>query len=118
VEKGLKHLDSIGADVAGFVFNRARARDFARSAHASSLRSISSDAVPVREFTSEAYSRFGPLVQCVVSLLPVARDAEGGARAAPADAAPAGAPTTATRGTGVARAPSEADEHEMVGAGA
>jgi Mrp family chromosome partitioning ATPase/uncharacterized protein involved in exopolysaccharide biosynthesis len=78
VERGLKHLDSIGADVAGFVFNRARRRDFSRSAHASSLRSISSDTVPVRNFTSDAYSRFGPLVQCVVSLLPTARDQSEG----------------------------------------
>lgn len=75
VEKALRHLDSIGAPVAGFVFNRAAAKDFSRSAHASSLRSIPVDA-PARTLMSdnELASRFGPLVQSVVSLLPAARD--------------------------------------------
>jgi Mrp family chromosome partitioning ATPase len=76
VDKALKHLESVGAVVAGFVFNRAGASDFSRSAHASSLRSIPSSSIPTRQLVtdSDACGRFGPLVQSVVSLLPVSRE--------------------------------------------
>ena len=40
VEKAIQHLMSIGARFAGVVFNRAQARDFARSISGISLRSI------------------------------------------------------------------------------
>jgi Mrp family chromosome partitioning ATPase/uncharacterized protein involved in exopolysaccharide biosynthesis len=40
VEKAIQHLVSIGARFAGVVFNRAQARDFARSISGISLRSI------------------------------------------------------------------------------
>jgi polysaccharide biosynthesis transport protein len=40
VEKAIQHLHSIGARFAGVVFNRAQARDFARSISGISLRSI------------------------------------------------------------------------------
>jgi Mrp family chromosome partitioning ATPase len=40
VEKAIQHLISIGARFAGVVFNRAQARDFARSISGISLRSI------------------------------------------------------------------------------
>ncbi len=40
VEKAIQHLASIGARFAGVVFNRAQARDFARSISGISLRSI------------------------------------------------------------------------------
>ena len=40
VEKAIQHLQSIGARFAGVVFNRAQARDFARSISGISLRSI------------------------------------------------------------------------------
>src|SRR5437763_2080843 len=40
VEKAMQHLTSIGAKFAGVVFNRAQARDFARSISGISLRSI------------------------------------------------------------------------------
>jgi polysaccharide biosynthesis transport protein len=40
VEKAMQHLMSIGARFAGVVFNRAQARDFARSISGISLRSI------------------------------------------------------------------------------
>ena len=40
VEKGIQHLMGIGARFAGVVFNRAQARDFARSISGISLRSI------------------------------------------------------------------------------
>jgi hypothetical protein len=39
-EKAIQHLYSIGARFAGVVFNRAQARDFARSISGISLRSI------------------------------------------------------------------------------
>ena len=75
VEKALRHLESLGAPIAGFVFNRAERKDFSRSAHASSLRSIPSSSIPTRALVtdSEACGTFGPLVQSVVSLLPSAR---------------------------------------------
>lgn len=75
VEKALKHLESLGAPIAGFVFNRAQAKDFSRSAHASSLRSIPTASIPTRSLVinGEACGAFGPLVQSVVSLLPSAR---------------------------------------------
>jgi hypothetical protein len=40
VEKAIQHLHSIGAKFAGVVFNRAQARDFARSISGISLRSV------------------------------------------------------------------------------
>ena len=40
VEKSLAHLASIGARLAGVVFNRAQARDFERSVSRMSMRSI------------------------------------------------------------------------------
>ncbi|HYO11380.1 MAG TPA: AAA family ATPase [Tepidisphaeraceae bacterium] len=40
VEKAIQHLTSIGARFAGVVFNRAQARDFARSISGISLRSV------------------------------------------------------------------------------
>src|SRR5439155_11310177 len=40
VEKAMQHLMSIGARFAGVVFNRAQARDFARSISGISMRSI------------------------------------------------------------------------------
>lgn len=40
VEKAMQHLQSIGARFAGVVFNRAQAKDFARSISGISLRSI------------------------------------------------------------------------------
>jgi Mrp family chromosome partitioning ATPase/uncharacterized protein involved in exopolysaccharide biosynthesis len=75
VEKALKHLDSLGAPIAGFVFNRAERKDFSRSAHASSLRSIPSSSIPTRSLVTDsgACGAFGPLVQSVVSLVPSAR---------------------------------------------
>jgi Mrp family chromosome partitioning ATPase len=75
VDKALKHIESLGAPIAGFVFNRAQAKDFSRSAHASSLRSIPSSSIPTRSLVtdSESCRMFGPLVQSVVSLLPASR---------------------------------------------
>ena len=89
VEKALRHLESLGAPIAGFVFNRAQSKDFSRSAHASSLRSIPSSSIPTRSLVtdSEACGAFGPLVQSVVSLLPSARQfAEPSAEPRPQDA--------------------------------
>ena len=106
VEKALRHLESLGAPIAGFVFNRAERRDFNRSAHASSLRSIPSSSIPTRSLVtdSEACGAFGPLVQSVVSLLPSSRqfaEPQAGQR-------PQGAAKAATA--------SEADVEEAVGA--
>jgi Mrp family chromosome partitioning ATPase/uncharacterized protein involved in exopolysaccharide biosynthesis len=93
VEKAMRHLHSIGATVVGFVFNRAEPRDFSRSANASSLRSISADALPARSLSGdgEGSNRFGPLVQSVVSLLPSLRETVDPGAAAPAPQAPAAA---------------------------
>jgi Mrp family chromosome partitioning ATPase len=76
VEKAMRHLQSIGATMVGFVFNRATRKDFARSAHASSLRSIPAESIPTRSLIAdtENLGRFGPLVQAVVSLLPASRE--------------------------------------------
>jgi Mrp family chromosome partitioning ATPase len=77
VERALKQLQAIRAVVAGFVFNRAQARDFGRSSTGSSLRSVLPvDGVrPDWPRDAERWSYFGPVVQSVAGLLPVCRAA-------------------------------------------
>jgi capsular exopolysaccharide synthesis family protein len=59
VEKSLRHLMSIGAKIAGVVFNRAQARDFERSLSNMSMRSVGL----VGNVTGE--NRYGPLGRAV-----------------------------------------------------
>lgn len=73
VDRAISHLRSVGAQVAGMVFNKAERRDFYRSVSASSLRSISAKG---RETSSlvkagvTATSGFGSLVDSVQSYMP------------------------------------------------
>ena len=72
VERALRYLVAVRANVVGFVFNRAAAKDFSQSGHESSLRSLSAEVPSMRAFGSEdrAWTAFGPLVQAVALLLP------------------------------------------------
>jgi capsular exopolysaccharide synthesis family protein len=72
VEKSLQHLSSIGARLAGVVFNRAQARDFERSVSRMSMRSV-----PRAQSNGHNYdnggtavipsNRFGPVARAVAS---------------------------------------------------
>jgi polysaccharide biosynthesis transport protein len=82
VEKAIRHLRSIGANIFGIVFNRAEQRDFQRSVSSASIRSVSS----VKPHTPRAVlpdtdesARFGPLARSVASCLPMGHGAVNGA---------------------------------------
>ena len=81
VERSVRQLRQVGANVIGLVFNRAEKRDFQRSVGSSSIRSVSLHAVPQRMLISEGAeeSRFGPLARSVASFMPGA----GGVRELP-----------------------------------
>jgi succinoglycan biosynthesis transport protein ExoP len=72
VERTSTYLRTIGARIEGFVFNRAKHRDFHRSTYGSSVRSTSSHDMLVRPVSEDADGllRFGPLVESVMSSLP------------------------------------------------
>jgi Mrp family chromosome partitioning ATPase/uncharacterized protein involved in exopolysaccharide biosynthesis len=74
-EKAIRHLQAIGATIAGFIFNRAAAKDFGGWTQSSSLRSFGSTASATRAplADSGALARFGPLVRAVASLMPGGR---------------------------------------------
>ena len=76
VEKAIQHLTSIGARFAGVVFNRAEARDFARSISGISLRSIARQHSAGNGHTNgnghgssrrEGAKAFGPVARAVAS---------------------------------------------------
>jgi len=72
VERSLRHLDTIGANVLGAVFNRANVTDFYRSFQGSSLRPEANGArkaaaAPVGYDTP---TLFGPIVSSVASCMP------------------------------------------------
>lgn len=93
VERSVRQLRAIGANVAGLVFNRAEKRDFQRSVGSSSIRSVSTHAMPQRMLISEGAeeSRFGPLARSVASFMPTVSMKE----LPPAGAAQAATATTA-----------------------
>jgi len=73
VERAIAHLRSVGAQVAGMVFNKAERRDFYRSVAASSLRSISAKGQETSALVRvgvTATSGFGSLVDSVQSYMP------------------------------------------------
>ena len=72
VERSVRQLRQVGANIAGLVFNRAEKRDFQRSVGSASIRSISMHPVPQRMLISEGAeeSRFGPLARSVASFMP------------------------------------------------
>ncbi len=72
VERSVRRLRQIGANIAGLVFNRAEERDFQRSISSSSIRSMSGSPHPPRIILSEGAdeSRFGPLARSVASFMP------------------------------------------------
>ena len=72
VEKTSHYLRTIGARIEGFVFNRAKHKDFHRSTYGSSVRPMSSRDLLVRPVNDDADGllRFGPLVESVMSSLP------------------------------------------------
>jgi capsular exopolysaccharide synthesis family protein len=72
VEKAIKHLRAIGANIYGIVFNRAEARDFQRSVTSASIRSMSAKPLEQRHLLpdTDESARFGPLARSVASCLP------------------------------------------------
>jgi capsular exopolysaccharide synthesis family protein len=74
VEKAIKHLRSVGANLFGIVFNRAEERDFQRSVASASIRSVSAHQNEPRHLLpdSDESARFGPLARSVASCLPAA----------------------------------------------
>lgn len=72
VEKAIRHLRSIGANIFGIVFNRAEERDFQRSVASASIRSVSAHQNEPRVLLpdTDESSRFGPLARSVASCLP------------------------------------------------
>jgi succinoglycan biosynthesis transport protein ExoP len=98
VERAVKQLRSVGANIAGIVFNRAEKRDFNRSVGSASIRSQSVQPVAPKVLISEGddSSRFGPLARSVASFMPGM-----GGSAAPAENADASAlATSSAAGTG------------------
>jgi Mrp family chromosome partitioning ATPase len=72
VDKTAHYLRAIGARIEGYVFNRAKPKDFHHSAYGTSLRPMSSRNVLVRVVSDDVDGmlRFGPLVESVMSSLP------------------------------------------------
>jgi Mrp family chromosome partitioning ATPase len=72
VEKTSHYLKAIGAHIEGFVFNRAKTKDFHRSTYGGSVRPMSSRDLLVRPVSddTDGLLRFGPLVESVMSSLP------------------------------------------------
>ncbi len=73
VERAIAHLRSVGARIAGMVFNKAERKDFYRSVGASSLRSVSaqkSESTAMIRAGMNATSGFGSLVDSVQSYMP------------------------------------------------
>jgi capsular exopolysaccharide synthesis family protein len=72
VERAIRHLRSIGANIFGVVFNRAEQRDFQRSVPSASIRSMSARPTTPRALLSDSdeSARFGPLARSVASCLP------------------------------------------------
>ena len=68
VKRTFQHLKSLGATIAGCVFNRAGKKDFATSYPGSSLRSVNPDEVLVEQVRRP--SRLGPLVESVDRFMP------------------------------------------------
>ena len=74
VNRALRHLNSLGASVCGFVFNRARANDYYSSGYESSSRRASRSQRPTQSALVQRRCRFGPLVGAVVCSLPVGEE--------------------------------------------
>ena len=70
VRHALRQLNSLGANVCGFVFNRARTTDFYGSYYGSSSRSSSGPEPSTHSIEVQRRCRLGPLVAAVVSSLP------------------------------------------------
>lgn len=73
VERAIAHLRSVGARLAGMVFNKAERKDFYRSVGASSLRSVSTqnlESTAMIRAGVTATSGFGSLVDSVQSYMP------------------------------------------------
>ncbi len=79
VDKAVKHLRAIGANLLGIVFNRAEQRDFQRSVPSASIRSTSARQNEPRKMLpdSDESSHFGPLAQSVASCMPTHNQANG-----------------------------------------
>jgi Mrp family chromosome partitioning ATPase/uncharacterized protein involved in exopolysaccharide biosynthesis len=75
VQQALRRLQSLGAHVIGFIFNRAKPTDFHGSAYGSSARSSAAADQDVTLLASNrfhAMSGYGPLVKAVASGMPAA----------------------------------------------
>jgi len=82
VERAVRHLESVGAKLAGMVFNRAESKDFNRSVSCSSLRSerAQQDVQRATVLRGSRHSRLGPVVGCVALLLPAGEEPENGGK--------------------------------------
>jgi Mrp family chromosome partitioning ATPase/uncharacterized protein involved in exopolysaccharide biosynthesis len=72
VERAIRYLDSIGAHVAGCVFNRAKVREYERSI-SKSMSSPSTRRAKLsaaRDCHLKGMQGFGPLVECVTAFVP------------------------------------------------
>jgi polysaccharide biosynthesis transport protein len=70
VEKALRRLQSLDANIAGCIFNRAKDADFHSSPYGSSSHYTMSDKPVVAHPNAHRLSRFGPLVQAVANRIP------------------------------------------------
>jgi Mrp family chromosome partitioning ATPase len=71
VERAIRYLDSIGAHVAGCVFNRAKVREYERSISKSmSSPSTRRAKLSTRDAQLKGMQGFGPLVECVTAFVP------------------------------------------------
>jgi capsular exopolysaccharide synthesis family protein len=80
VEKAVKLLRSIGANLFGIVFNRAEQRDFQRSVASASIRSQSATKPAESRLLlpeSDESFRFGPLARSVASSVPSSANGNG-----------------------------------------
>jgi polysaccharide biosynthesis transport protein len=65
-ERSIRHLEGVGAKVAGFVFNRATSRDFGRSDNAQRVSSSANRWGHARSWVqSRQLANFGPVAQAV-----------------------------------------------------
>jgi capsular exopolysaccharide synthesis family protein len=121
VDRSVRQLRQIGANVAGLVFNRAEKRDFQRSVGSSSIKSISTISQPQRTLIAEnaEESRFGPLARSVASFMPGAFNGAATKELPPGKAEAAGGKPGGDeiRVQVVAKAEGELDEHEEEDAG-
>jgi Mrp family chromosome partitioning ATPase len=76
VERALRHLEAIGARLTGFVFNRARIKDFYKSFQSTLLKSCGPRGGATKPSQSGHHRLLGPIVDSVASFLPASTEKE------------------------------------------